>query len=415
MIHVYRVRYLGGAHRSTPCMKRSAHGPLCVAGVVARASGGASAPRSAAQANVLPPRVELKENYPNPFFPATTIPFTISQEVCARGHQPVVSSEDLQCAGPGGRDPGAGRAARRERLDSLRLRCGEYRALLGREVSGWESARRPPGVYYYQLTVDGERFTRKMIAQRRRTTSQPVRGDTRSPLCVVRGCSCHSGRDSGIRHLPVDGVRSEGRNAPNCEMRLLMIRPDRLTIKAQEAFRDAGELARRRGNPVVNDAHLLAGAAGSRPRASCSRCSRRRGSTSPRLTAGGASGRSPASPPRQGGGAEPSFSRELNRVFDRAEAEATKLGDAYVSTEHLLLALAEEKGTTARTLLSAPERLGRRPAHGAAGGARLASGHRPVARGEVPGAGALHPQPDRPGAARESSTRSSAGTRRSAG
>ena len=37
-----------------------------------------------------------------------------------------------------------------------------------------------------------------------------------------------------------------------------MIRPERLTIKAQEAFRDAGELARRRGNPVVNDAHLLA-------------------------------------------------------------------------------------------------------------------------------------------------------------
>ena len=37
-----------------------------------------------------------------------------------------------------------------------------------------------------------------------------------------------------------------------------MIRPDRLTIKAQEAFRDAAEAARRRGNPVVNDAHLFA-------------------------------------------------------------------------------------------------------------------------------------------------------------
>jgi len=29
------------------------------------------------------------------------------------------------------------------------------------------------------------------------------------------------------------------------------------------------------------------------------------------------------------------------------------LGDAYVSTEHLLLALADQKGTTARQLLSA--------------------------------------------------------------
>jgi hypothetical protein len=45
----------------------------------------------AAQANVIPPRVELKENYPNPFFPETTIPFTINSEVCVRGHQPVVS------------------------------------------------------------------------------------------------------------------------------------------------------------------------------------------------------------------------------------------------------------------------------------------------------------------------------------
>ena len=45
-----------------------------------------------------------------------------------------------------------------------------------------------------------------------------------------------------------------------------MIRPERLTIKAQEAFRDAGEDARRRGNPVVNDAHLLARAARASPK-----------------------------------------------------------------------------------------------------------------------------------------------------
>jgi ATP-dependent Clp protease ATP-binding subunit ClpB len=37
-----------------------------------------------------------------------------------------------------------------------------------------------------------------------------------------------------------------------------MIRPERLTIKAQEVLRDALELAKERGNPVVNDAHLFA-------------------------------------------------------------------------------------------------------------------------------------------------------------
>ena len=37
-----------------------------------------------------------------------------------------------------------------------------------------------------------------------------------------------------------------------------MLRPERLTLKAQEAFREAGEDARRRGNPVLNDTHLFA-------------------------------------------------------------------------------------------------------------------------------------------------------------
>src|SRR6266542_1408980 len=37
-----------------------------------------------------------------------------------------------------------------------------------------------------------------------------------------------------------------------------MIRPERLTIKAQEAFRDAAAIAAERGNPVINDAHLFA-------------------------------------------------------------------------------------------------------------------------------------------------------------
>jgi ATP-dependent Clp protease ATP-binding subunit ClpB len=130
-----------------------------------------------------------------------------------------------------------------------------------------------------------------------------------------------------------------------------MIRPDRMTIKAQEAFRDAGEDARRRGNPVVNDAHLF-----------LALLSQPEGVVQPLLQKAGlnvtalvqATEREIARfPTQQGGGAEPTLSRELNRVFDRAEQEAKTLGDQYVSTEHLLLALADEKNTTARGLLSA--------------------------------------------------------------
>jgi hypothetical protein len=119
----------------------------------------------AAQANVSPPRVELKENYPNPFFPATTIPFDISRAVCARGHQPVVSLKIYNVLVQVVAIPTLASGSS-ERLDSLRLRCGEHRAFWdGLYMDGEREA--VPGVYYYQLTVDGERFTRKMIAQRK--------------------------------------------------------------------------------------------------------------------------------------------------------------------------------------------------------------------------------------------------------
>jgi ATP-dependent Clp protease ATP-binding subunit ClpB len=129
-----------------------------------------------------------------------------------------------------------------------------------------------------------------------------------------------------------------------------MIRPERLTIKAQEALREALELARARGNPVVNDAHLFAAL-----------LAQDEGVVQPLLQKAGlnvtavreAIEREIARFPTQaGGGAEPSLSREVQRIFDKADAEAKKLGDAYVSTEHLLVAMADEKGTTARAILS---------------------------------------------------------------
>src|ERR687883_2036926 len=130
-----------------------------------------------------------------------------------------------------------------------------------------------------------------------------------------------------------------------------MLRPERLTIKAQEAFRDAVEEARRRGNPVVNDAHLFA-ALLAQPEGVVQPLLQKAGLNVTGL--GQDTEREIARFPTQaGGGVEPTFSREVQKVFDRAEAEARKLGDQYVSTEHLLLALAEEKGTTARALLSA--------------------------------------------------------------
>ena len=98
-------------------------------------------------------------------FPATTIPFEISREVCARGHQPVVSLKIYNVLVQVVAIPTLASESG-EKLDSLRLRCGEYRAFWdGKYLDGKREAI--TGVYYYQLTVDGERFTRKMIAQRK--------------------------------------------------------------------------------------------------------------------------------------------------------------------------------------------------------------------------------------------------------
>ncbi|HEX9641543.1 MAG TPA: ATP-dependent chaperone ClpB [Candidatus Krumholzibacteria bacterium] len=128
------------------------------------------------------------------------------------------------------------------------------------------------------------------------------------------------------------------------------MQPDRLTVKAAEALQQAAALARTKGNPVVNDAHLF-----------YALLQQDEGIVVPLLQKAGLNvtqlqaetEREIERFPKQSGGVDPTLSRELSRVLDRADEDAKALGDAYVSTEHLLLALAEEKNTTARQLLSA--------------------------------------------------------------
>ena len=128
-----------------------------------------------------------------------------------------------------------------------------------------------------------------------------------------------------------------------------MINPDKLTVKAGEALNEAVNTARRIGNPLVYDLHLLGAL-----------LEQNESIVTPLLQKLGASvaalreqvGREIDRYPKQSG-AQPSMSRELNQVFDSAEADATKLGDEFVSTEHLLLALSSTKGTEARGILSA--------------------------------------------------------------
>jgi ATP-dependent Clp protease ATP-binding subunit ClpB len=102
---------------------------------------------------------------------------------------------------------------------------------------------------------------------------------------------------------------------------------NKLTIKSQEAVGAAQDLARRRGNPEIAPEHLLlalldqelfADWQGLRPDVE-------------RKVA--------ALPTVQGGQQQPAVSPAFSRVPDQADDERQKLGDDYVSTEHLFLAL----------------------------------------------------------------------------
>ncbi len=126
--------------------------------------------------------------------------------------------------------------------------------------------------------------------------------------------------------------------------------PERLTVKSGEAVTEAVNLARRAGNPLVYDTHLL-----------LALLAQQESIVVPVLQKVGASvaalrdqaEREAARHPKQSGGsAQPSTSRELNQVLDRAEEEARELSDEYVSTEHLLLALASTKGAETNTILT---------------------------------------------------------------
>jgi len=111
-----------------------------------------------------PPAVELRENYPNPFFPATTIPFVLNPELCDGGQQPLVSLKIYNVLVQVVAVPIL-LNSNGERVDGLRLRCGTHEAYWdGRLMNGTRELT--PGIYYAQLTVEGVRYTLKMIARR---------------------------------------------------------------------------------------------------------------------------------------------------------------------------------------------------------------------------------------------------------
>ena len=127
---------------------------------------GVGPPLAAQQSQPPPPRptATLGENTPNPFFPATLIPFSIRPEECTNGQIPIVSLKVynvlVQVVAIPVLQSGKG-----EVLNDIKIACGDHVALWdGRTLDG--RSEPAPGVYYSQLTVDGVRYTRKMIVRK---------------------------------------------------------------------------------------------------------------------------------------------------------------------------------------------------------------------------------------------------------
>jgi ATP-dependent Clp protease ATP-binding subunit ClpB len=117
------------------------------------------------------------------------------------------------------------------------------------------------------------------------------------------------------------------------------MQPDRFTVKSQEAVAAAQQLATARHNPEIAPAHLLV-----------SLLVQEDGLVGPILQKLGedpavvgakAHEAVEALPTLSDGGEEPRMSAGLAQTLRQAEREMAKLGDEYISTEHLLLALAE--------------------------------------------------------------------------
>src|SRR2546421_263422 len=117
----------------------------------------------------------------------------------------------------------------------------------------------------------------------------------------------------------------------------MAFRFDKLTTKAQEAVQRAQELASEAGNPQMEPVHLLAAL-----------LDETEGIVRPVIEKMGANlgqletivDAELKHLPRSSGGSPPGIGSQLSKVLDAAQSEADGMKDDFVSTEHLLLALA---------------------------------------------------------------------------
>ena len=126
--------------------------------------------------------------------------------------------------------------------------------------------------------------------------------------------------------------------------------PQRWTVKTREAFQAATTQAAAAGNPYVTPSHLL-----------LALLNQADGVARPLLVAAGLDpitvtatlNERVASEPRTVGGTQPGLSADARHGLEQADELRADLGDEYLSVDHVMVAWADELGTTREALLGA--------------------------------------------------------------
>ena len=129
------------------------------------------------------------------------------------------------------------------------------------------------------------------------------------------------------------------------------MRIDKLAMTSREALRTAMSTAADAQAGAVEPIHLLSALLGAGER-NISVIIERIGAD-PAQLARSTQDAIDRAPKVSGEGQQMGLSNELVRVIEKAEKKATKMGDSFVVTEHLLMALAEDKGEAGRVLRDA--------------------------------------------------------------
>jgi len=130
----------------------------------------------------------------------------------------------------------------------------------------------------------------------------------------------------------------------------MAIRWDKFTVKSQEAIQGAGTFATENGNPELLPLHLLAALLEDKEGVIVP-VLQKVGVATDQLIARVQEAISKL-PKVAGASAQPGMSNAMQKVLDQAFKEADNFKDEYVSTEHLLLALAKQKNEGAQLLLA---------------------------------------------------------------